>query len=120
MGLGSGEAGRNLVRAVCLTYLWTKTLPRSRESKHEPVNSFKEKLVECVRHRLGTLPNTVSSNFASEKGATRSGGNQGTADCNGVSLDAQLLIPPQAGAKQTGKELRAMRFRRRRTIVPRT
>ena len=28
----------------------------------------------------------------------------------------RLLIPPQAGAKQTGKELRAMRFRRRRTI----
>src|SRR2546421_4756742 len=27
-----------------------------------------------------------------------------------------LLIPPQAGAKQTGKELRTMRFRRRRTI----
>jgi spermidine synthase len=32
----------------------------------------------------------------------------------------RLLIPPQAGAKQTGKELRAMRFRRRRTIFPRT
>ena len=28
----------------------------------------------------------------------------------------RLLIPPQAGAKQTGKELRAMRFRRRRTL----
>jgi len=26
----------------------------------------------------------------------------------------KLLIPPQAGAKQTVKELRAMRFRRRR------
>jgi len=42
--LGSGEAGRNLVRAVCLTYLWTKSLERSRESKHEPANSFKENL----------------------------------------------------------------------------
>jgi predicted O-methyltransferase YrrM len=28
----------------------------------------------------------------------------------------KLLIPPQAGAKLTGKELRAMRFRRRRAI----
>jgi hypothetical protein len=28
----------------------------------------------------------------------------------------RLLIPPQAGAKQTGQELRAMRFRRRRTV----
>lgn len=27
----------------------------------------------------------------------------------------ELLIPPQAGAKETGKELKAMRFRRRRT-----
>lgn len=32
----------------------------------------------------------------------------------------KLLIPPQAGAKQTIKELRAMRFRRRRTIFRRT
>src|SRR5438552_13508295 len=32
----------------------------------------------------------------------------------------KLLIPPQAGAKQTVKELRAMRFRRRRTIFRRT
>jgi spermidine synthase len=32
----------------------------------------------------------------------------------------RLLIPPQAGAKQTGKELKAMRFWRRRTISPRT
>src|SRR5216110_3033428 len=32
----------------------------------------------------------------------------------------KLLIPPQVGAKQTVKELRAMRFRRRRTIFRRT
>ena len=32
----------------------------------------------------------------------------------------KLLIPPQSGARQTGRELRAMRFRRRRTIFPRT
>jgi hypothetical protein len=32
----------------------------------------------------------------------------------------KLLIPPQAGAKQTIKELGAMRFRRRRTIFRRT
>ena len=32
----------------------------------------------------------------------------------------KLLIPPQAGANQTAKELRAMRFRRRRTIFRRT
>lgn len=32
----------------------------------------------------------------------------------------KLLIPPQAGAAQTDKELRAMRFRHRRGIVQRT
>lgn len=32
----------------------------------------------------------------------------------------KLLIPPEAGAKQTGKELAAMRFRRRRAVARRT
>jgi predicted O-methyltransferase YrrM len=32
----------------------------------------------------------------------------------------RLLIPPQAGAKETGKELRSMRFRRWRAIFKRT
>jgi len=34
-------------------------------------------------------------------------------------LRPELLVPPQAGTKQTVKELRAMRFRRRRTIFRR-
>ena len=53
------------------------------------------KKVQCVRRRRSTLPNTESSNFASEKEARtltyeQKGGNQSTADCNGVSLDAHI------------------------------
>jgi len=77
----------------------------------------------CLERKLDPIADTIAAGFKERGWPVRlldSPGGERNAivlagDVNNLRRP-NLLIPPQAGAKLTGRELRAMRFRRRRAI----